>query len=114
MNTKNKPQKKIRQRPAPAGGIFLWVAIIFLFMYLANNIAITPIHKMTYGEFYNMLKTNKEDQKIQEATLSEDKLSGKISTGERFDIDIPANDPDIIKLMRENIPRFNVQHRTFW
>ncbi len=113
-NNKNKQQKKQKPKITQPGGIFLWLAVIFLFIYLANNISVTAPQKMTYGDFYNILKTNKDTKKIQEAVLNEDSVTGKLSTGERFSIDIPPNDEDLMRLMRENIPQFNVLHRTFW
>ncbi len=121
-NKLRKPQGKLprkgKVKKFPPGGTLLWIAIIFLFMYLMRNLA-TSIEgvpqKLIYSEFYSIVEANRETQKIQKATLTENKVRGTFITGEQFEVDIPENDPDVIRLMRGNIAQFNVQPpRTFW
>ncbi len=118
MQNKGKQQKKRNIKKTLPGTIFLWIAILFLFMYLMRNLTTTMEgvpKELLYGEFYKIVETNQETNQINEAALTEYKVHGTFSTGERFEVDIPENDPDIIKAMRENIQQFDVKPpKTFW
>ena len=118
MQGKNRQQKKDKQKKPRPGSFLLWIAIIFLFMYLMRNFATTMEgvpRKLIYSEFYSMVEANRENRQIEQATLVENKVHGTFITGEKFEVDIPEKDPDVIKAMRENIQQFNVEPpKTFW
>ncbi|MFH0732696.1 MAG: ATP-dependent zinc metalloprotease FtsH [Candidatus Omnitrophota bacterium] len=116
--TQQKPVKKLKPKAAPSSGVLLWIAVIFLSMYIVRYWANTAegIPKvLSYSQFYGEVEANTTDPKIGKAVISENKILGTYISGERFEVDIPVNDPDIIKVMRENIKDFSVQPpRTFW
>ena len=118
MQGKNKQQKKDKQKKPQPGSFLLWIALIFLFMYFMRNFATTMEgvpRKLIYSEFYSMVEANEENKQIEQATLVENKVHGTFITGERFEVDVPENDSDVIKVMRENIQQFDVEPpKTFW
>lgn len=113
--TKQKDKQGKKQKPVksqPSANILLWIALIFLFMYLIRglspNVDGAP-KELMYSEFYKTVQQNQQTQQIAKATLTDYKVRGNFSNGEKFEVDIPENDPDIIKIMRENISEFNVR-----
>ncbi|MBN1406021.1 MAG: ATP-dependent zinc metalloprotease FtsH [Candidatus Omnitrophica bacterium] len=102
----------------PPRNTVLWIVVIFLSIYLMRNFSSAvegmPVTLM-YGKFYNMVENNRQAPAIKSATLTENKVRGFLAAGGRFEVEIPTNDPDVIKLMRSNIDEFNVEPlRTFW
>ena len=56
-----------------------------------------------------MLETNDRTGEIVSAVKIENRISGKLSTGRSFMVNIPEEDPDLIKLLRQNVPDFDVK-----
>ncbi len=65
--------------------------------------------QLPYGEFYRTLEDNPTIQKITEARLVEDRVEGQLSDGTGFYAFVPRQDEDLIKLLRQNVPTFEVQ-----
>ena len=93
-----------------------WLIAIAMFYMLINilNTSTTGVPKeISYGEFYKMLKT--EPQKIKTITKVENEIEGDYTDGSKFKLNIPENDPDLIRTIRENVPNFSVKPlKTFW
>ena len=74
--------------------------------------------ELTYSEFYNTLLTNKETGKIQALELiesTENKLRGTFHDGTEFVLNIPREDAELLKVIRENVPNFKVVvPQIFW
>ncbi len=110
---KPKPNKNNTFKRFPFG----WLFVFFLFILLINsfsNIPITGIPKeITYSQFYQMLKDTPD--KIKKVTKTETILNGDYADNNKFFVNIPENDQDLLKLMRENLKNFEVKPaRTFW
>ena len=76
------------------------------------------VKKITYNEFYYALEQNLEHPTIEWAKLTEGIIQGGFTQeegGGRFYLYIPQDDKDIIKLLRKNVLKFEVEpSRTLW
>ncbi len=112
-----------RPRPQPNNGNWLfWVVLLFIFLiFVSQNEPMTSMRtpkELGYSEFYNILLTNKETGKIKTLELiesTENKLHGTFSDGTEFVLNIPRDDTDLLKVIRENVPDFKVvAPQIFW
>lgn len=73
------------------------------------------LKEMSYSEFYRALTRNAESGEILSCELVDNIVHGKMVTGSFFQVHIPINDPEIIPLIRKNVPNFSVNPpQTFW
>ncbi len=74
--------------------------------------------KIPYSRFFKILQTNDKTHTIIYARKLEGKLEGKFSPsagGKRFFVFVPQDDQDLIKLLRTNVPRFEIEPISkFW
>ncbi|MFZ5803126.1 MAG: ATP-dependent zinc metalloprotease FtsH [Candidatus Omnitrophota bacterium] len=71
--------------------------------------------RMSYSEFYQLLRRNPETLEIVSAELVENTVQGKLSNGKYYHVNIPPNDLEIVPLIRQNVPRFEVNPpQMFW
>ena len=116
MDKKN--GKKIHNKNRLNRNLFFWIGLFLLFLYLFRPGIIPPSmsqRDVSYGEFFRLLKTNKETGAITSAVKVEDTITGTFSSGTKFIVHIPAEDQELLRLLRENIPDFDVRPpRTFW
>ncbi len=97
-------KKKGVGKPAPKqNSIFLFVAIasLFFFLFLYKNYVMTQ--PLTYGEFYGILQDNKNTGRIESVVLQDNIIQGAFSDGKEFRVVIPADDPDLVKLLKQNV-----------
>jgi len=92
-----------------------WVVVFLLtlgFVALLRTLAFYSshwAHRLTYGEFYALLEANPTTKKITEARLIEGRVEGQFSDGSRFYVYIPEADQETLRLLRTNIPSFDLQ-----
>ncbi len=99
-----KTSKKQWQSP------ILWILIIFGVFYLLSNIKIPSAsapQEIKYSDFYRILKNNPE--RIALVIKRENLLEGRFNDGSRFYLNIPENDQDLLRLLRENVEDFKVE-----
>ncbi len=93
-----------------------WIIAIILFFIAINsfNSSINGVLKeVPYGTFYTTVKN--DPSRIKSVVLTETIIQGEYTDGSRFILTIPANDQDLLKLMRDNIKNFDVKPpKTFW
>ncbi len=122
---KNKPTGKSRKgskfpKIKPPGknnspGIIFWAITIILFIMLFRMNSSTMegvggiFRSMSYSEFYRSLEENPSTQLISKIVIMEEKISGQLSDGTRFSVNIPPNDTDIIKIIRNNVADVTVK-----
>lgn len=119
---KTDPRKTPRTpNPNQDSGVWIfWVILFVIFLIIANpsNTTNSTAQKLSYGEFYSMVKDNDLNPRIKKLTLSEgpeNVLKGKLSDGKDFRVNIPQDDKDMLKLIRENVKDFSiVPAETFW
>lgn len=83
--------------------------------YLLNSMSVSVSgipREITYSDFYVVLKNNPD--KIKALTKIENELTGDFTDNTKFKLNIPDNDQDLLKLIRENVKNFDVKPpRTF-
>jgi cell division protease FtsH len=113
IGNKNKKQKNLPPEPPRNGkNLFVWVLIIvglfYLFQWVFSSLEETT-REMTYKEFYQTVETNRESGQIISAIKIKDQIAGKMSDGRQFTVNVPGEDPDLVRLLRENVPDFDVK-----
>jgi cell division protease FtsH len=119
---KPNPRRNPKNNNQNSGVWLFWVIMIIIFLMIANpannNYSANNSYKMSYSEFYQLVKDNKDTRAIKKLSLSEGPervLRGALATGKEFRLNIPQDDKDIIGLIRENVPDFSVvPSETFW
>ncbi len=123
ITPKNPDPRKSSRTPGPnqdSGVWIFWVILFVIFLIIANpsNTANPAVQKMTYGEFYSLVKDNDITPRIKKLTYSEGPeniLKGKLMDGKEFRVNIPQDDKDLLKLVRDNVKDFAVvPAETFW
>lgn len=120
---KQEPRKFSRPPRGPntdSGVWIFWAILIVLLLILTNpaNNFNSNISKMTYSDFYSLVRDNKNTSKISKVVLNEGPeniLKVKQSDGKEFRVNIPQDDKEMLILLRENIKDFSVVPAdTFW
>jgi cell division protease FtsH len=71
--------------------------------------------EIAYSKFFSMLKDNQSTQAITSCYKTDSILRGELSSGQKFTVNIPENDQQLIQLLRENIKDFDIKPlKTFW
>ncbi|MCM8779056.1 MAG: ATP-dependent zinc metalloprotease FtsH [Candidatus Omnitrophica bacterium] len=96
-----------------------WVLMLIVFtMYLFNLGKLSlegPPLVLSYGEFYRMVSENLQRKEIRSAIKTEEIITGVLANGRRYTVHIPENDPDLIRILRENVSNFEIRPpRTFF
>ncbi len=96
--------------PRPRWTLVLLLGISTLtLMHLLSRYASQWHRQMSYSEFYRVVENNPTTQEIVEARLLDDRVEGRLKNGTTFSLYIPNRDEDILKLLRQNVPSFDVQ-----
>lgn len=113
----SKKNKKEAERKAEWRMLFIWLLIGFFFIYLykfspfAEKLTSYPL---SYPEFYAMVSQNKENPQIKVCYKTGELIQGEMHDGRFFRVYVPEDDPDLIRAIRENVPRFEIKpERTF-
>lgn len=117
-----KSGKKGKGVPRPAGSqgnLVIWILIAFGILYLFNTWTQTqgekPVQELSYSKFFDILKDNKETQKIKSCVKVENVVKGAMSDGSRFVVNVPENDQDLVRFLRENVKDFDIKPpKTIW
>ncbi len=109
-------QKKLPKKkgPQPLDGktLIIWFLVLLGVFYLFKVAPTTfeqPVVELSYGEFYAKLKDNLQSGSIVSAALTDNIIRGKLSNGSGFLVNIPQDDPDLVRLLRTNVPDFTVK-----
>jgi cell division protease FtsH len=110
-SSKSKKNNIFRRFPFGA-----WIfAIIIFYLFIASlNVSTTGIlRKMSYSEFYGLLKDSPD--RIKSVTKIENRLRGELADNTVFSVNIPNDDTELLNLLRQNIKHFDVEPPgTFW
>jgi len=117
MDNKQKYTKKklpTRKVPQPQNGknLIIWILVLLGIFYLVRIAPSTfepPLQELTYSKFYDMLERNKQSGDISSAVLTETIVKGKFTDGSKFIVNVPQEDPDLIRLLRTNVPNFDIR-----
>ncbi|MFA5389418.1 MAG: ATP-dependent zinc metalloprotease FtsH [Candidatus Omnitrophota bacterium] len=98
--------------------ILFWIGIFLLLIYIfrMDSFSAASVPKeLSYGEFYRLVKDNRETSAIKSVVKMEDQLKGFFSSGGRFTVRIPQEDPELLSLLRNNVPDFDIKPpKTMW
>ena len=92
-----------------------WILILLLsvgtllLMRMLSQYASQWHQQMTYSEFYRLVQDNPTTNEITEATLLDNRVEGRLSNGIGFSVFIPSQDDEILTLLRQNVPDFDVR-----
>ena len=98
-------------------GVWLVLGLTFFYyLYRLGSLSTSGIpQEISYGEFYQWLSSEPSAHKIREAIRTENIIRGETEDGRRFIVNIPENDPDVMRLLRDRVPHFRLEPpRTFW
>ena len=65
--------------------------------------------QLTYSEFYRLVEENPTTQEITQAKLLDDRIEGRLKNGTGFSVYVLPQDQEMLKLLRQNIPTFDIQ-----
>ena len=97
-----------RNRPRWLWAVLASLSLIFL-MRALSFYAGRWHRQLIYSEFYHMLEENPQAKTITEARLIDDHVEGRLSDNNRFSVYIPPGDDDVLRLLRKNVPSFDIQ-----
>ena len=90
-----------------------WIIFVLAAVYLFRLGTLSfeaPQKELAYGEFYRILTGLDTSKSIKDAVMTDSAIEGRLSTGERFKVDIPEQDPELIKELRTNVTDFKITH----
>jgi len=106
---KNKPGKKVNKNFINS---MFWLFIILGLIALARSSwqpVMSPTKEFKYAQFYTMVLENKTNPTIKTAIKIENTVQGELKDGTYYKVNIPENDPDTIKVLRENVADFEIK-----
>jgi len=104
---------------ANRGNAVIWILITIGVLYLMNAWVATqgekPVQEMAYSKFYALLKENPATGQIKRCVKVENIIKGALADGSRFIVNIPDNDQELLRSLRENVSDFDVKPpKTLW
>ena len=117
MNNKSN-KKKVTKQQKNMGSFVIWMFMILGMLYVFNVVNQgfeKPVQELTYSKFFEMLKANPVSQTIKAAVKTDNIVKGELVSGEKFIVNVPDNDQDLIKTLRENLKNFDIKPpKTLW
>lgn len=118
MERKNERGKKILRPSKNGKNITIWALVILGIFYLLNTLTQTmekPIREIVYSEFFDILKDNQKTQTIKSSVKIDNIVKGQFADGTKFSVNVPENDQDLIRSLRENVRTFDIRPpKTLW
>ncbi len=113
-----KREKKPLMLPSGGGNLILWILIAFGVFYLFDSMTKTqdkPVQVVSYSKFFEAVRDNVKTQKIKAAVKTDNVVRGDYADGGKFFVNVPDNDQDLIKGLRENVKDFDIRPpKTLW
>ena len=120
MESPESRKSKPRRNPPDwfPGPIFLWIFLflsVFYFMRLGSMPLEKPAKQLPYNEFFAMLEANDGNPVLKSGMRVVDELTGEFTSGERYRVTLPQQDPDLERLLRKNLKSYEIRpEKTFW
>ena len=74
-----------------------------------------PSKQLPYGEFYALLEANPKNPMLKSGIRIANDITGEFANGEKYLVILPPNDPDLERLLRQNLPKYEIRpEKTFW
>jgi cell division protease FtsH len=116
-----KPRSNKSKLPTPQGfrkgnfPFFIWLLFIMGTFYLIGTFQNSSASRkeLSYSEFYHVLKD--DPSRLRSVSMIEDTLQGDFTNGTHYFVNIPADDKELLSLLRANAPDFSVKPaKTLW
>src|SRR3989338_4141060 len=118
MEKKNEKMNRAPRPPKSGSNLIIWVLILFGIVYLfrsGSQTAERPTQELSYSKFFDALKENPTTMRIKSCAKTDNIVRGEFSDGAKFMVNIPENDQDLIRIMRENVRDFDIRPpKTLW
>jgi len=118
MEKKTQKKRAMKQAPKANSNLFIWLLVSFGILYLFNTFTASiekPVQELTYAKFFDMARENPVSHTIKSCVKTDNIVRGEFITGERFSVNVPENDQDLLKILRENVPGFDIKPpKTLW
>lgn len=95
-------------KPFKPAVIWLLVGIGLLYLFQINNITKKGIHHPTYSQFFESV----QNDSVQRVDLMGDIARGEYTNGQRFILNIPREDQDLIAALRKHVKEFMIRPET--
>jgi len=110
----NKEQKKptgpVRKEEGGKNFILVFLIILGLIYFMQWGTAVMePVKELSYGAYFEMLKTSAPNQTVLSAIMTEDRINGKLKDGSRYLVHVPLQDQELMKELRTNVPDFRIE-----
>ena len=112
MEQKSGKGKPFPAPPRPRGNFVIWVLITLGVFYLVqtwNQSSEKPVQEISYAAFFDMARSNPETKKIKSCFKTDSIVKGELASGVKFSVNVPDNDQDLLKLLRENVRGFDIR-----
>jgi len=127
-NVKESPKRRNPQLPGRAPGspkgpdserrrmiAFLIIPLIFFIVLQLFVLPKMEMKQLSYSEFYDMVADNPFTGDVESAEMIENTVRGRLRDGSYFQVNVPLSDPELIPLLRKNVPSFHVNPpQLFW
>ena len=115
----NNPKKNNQMKPiGNKGNFMIWLLIAFGVFYLFSawtNTQEKPVQEITYSNFFDIVKNNAATERIKTCFKTDNIIKGIFSDSGRFIVNVPDNDQDLLKVLRENVKDFDIKPpKTLW
>lgn len=109
------PQPAGKKRPPQKNNgknVIVWLLILIgltMFFQMRPVVLEQPPQQLSYKEFFNLLENNGDTGTIVSADMVHERITGRLSDNTRYEVNIPMDDPDLIPLLRDNVPSFDIK-----
>lgn len=104
--------------PKNSWNFVIWALMVLGMMWIFNNITQTaekPTVEVPYAKFFELARDNPTTSRIKACVKVENIIKGELADGTRFVVNIPDNDQDLLRLLRENVKQFDIRPpKTLW
>ncbi|MDP3790017.1 MAG: ATP-dependent zinc metalloprotease FtsH [Candidatus Omnitrophota bacterium] len=90
-----------------------WLIFVLAAVYLLRLGTLSvegPVKELSYGDFYRILTGAESSVSVASAVMRDTTVEGKLSNGEKFKVNIPERDPELVTTLRTNVQKFEITH----
>lgn len=113
MNGKrNRNNKKPVKDLKSNWNLAIWLLIILGILWVFNSLTQTlekPTQEVQYAKFFAIVQENAATQRIKSCIKTDNLIKGEFVDGTKFIVNVPENDQDLLRLLRDNVPNFDIR-----
>lgn len=111
-DTKGKKIEDKKSPLPPQRKLIFWVILILgiMYMFRLSSVSLEGLPtEVGYARFYSLVQNNRQTGQIRSAIRTDSIIKGEFSDGGKFIVNIPLDDPDLMKVLRENVAGFDIK-----